>query len=335
LAVKTRVGIIGLGGIAQLVHLPILSKLENVELAGVAEINKNRLKFINEKFQLKNYFTDYKEMLAKCELDAVVIATPTNTHEAIALDCIKAKKHVLIEKPVARTFKEAKEIYSAAIKNKTIAMVGMNLRFRPDAMLMKSLVNSGELGDLFYVKCKWLRHKSSEQKWFLDKSQSGGGVLIDLGVIMLDLALWMFDNAGPVNVSVQKFSHNTKNVEDSAVGIIKFESDKVILFEVGWGMHSEDNSFNLTAYGTKGTAQLNPFRAYKKLASASIDYTPAKNSNTSNMFKKSYENELKHFIAAIRQDERTVISSVQEAMDRMKLLEAIYKSAETKKETKV
>jgi predicted dehydrogenase len=161
---KTRIGIIGLGGIAQLVHLPLLSKLPNVEVVGAAEINKNRLKIVGEKFQIKNCYTDYLEMINNCKMDAVVIATPTNTHTEIALECIDNKKHVLIEKPAARTLKETKEIYSAALKNEIMAMVGMNLRFRPDAMLMKSLVNSGELGELFYIKCGWLRKQSSETK---------------------------------------------------------------------------------------------------------------------------------------------------------------------------
>lgn len=332
---KTRIGIIGLGGIAQLVHLPLLSKLPNVEVVGAAEINKNRLKIVGEKFQIKNCYTDYHEMINNCKMDAVIIATPTNTHTEIALECIDNKKHVLIEKPAARTLKETKEIYSAALKNEIMAMVGMNLRFRPDAMLMKSLVNSGELGELFYIKCGWLRKQSSEQKWFINKSQSGGGVIIDLGILILDLAIWMFGDVKPKSVTVQKFKHNTKEVEDSAVGIIKFENEKVIMFEVSWGLHSEDDSFKLTAYGTKGTAKLNPLRAYRRLATTTIDYTPAKTTNTNNLFRKSYENELKHFIAAIRQDEHVVISSVKEAVDRMKLLEAIYKSADSQKEIKV
>lgn len=332
---KTRIGVIGLGGIAQLVHLPILSKLDNVEICGIAEINKNRLKFIGEKFSIPNQYTNYLEMLEVQNPDAVIIATPTNTHSAIALDCIKSKKHILIEKPVARNLKEAKEIYSTAKKNNTIAMVGMNLRFRPDAMLLKSLINSGELGDLFYVKCGWLRKQSSEQKWFMNKNQSGGGVTIDLGIVLLDLALWMLGDAKPLSVSVQKYNHQTKDVEDSAVGIVKLENDKIITFEVSWVLHSEDDSFNLTTYGTKGTAHLNPLRAYRRLETTIIDYTPAKTTNTTNLYKKSYENELKHFIGAIRQNEPKIVSSAEEMLDRMKLLEAVYKSAETKKEIKV
>ena len=82
-------------------------------------------------------------------------------------------------------------------------MIGMNLRFRPDAMLMKSLVSSGELGEIFYIRCGWLRKQSSEQKWFLNKNQSGGGVIIDLGILILDLAMWIMNDHQMKSVTVK------------------------------------------------------------------------------------------------------------------------------------
>lgn len=328
---KTKIAVIGLGGVAQLVHLPILSKLGNVEISAVAELNRNRLKTIGEKFGITKQYLDYKELLANEDIDAVIIATPTNTHSEIALECLKAKKHILIEKPIARSLNEAKEINAAAKKNKKNIMVGMNLRYRPDAMLMKSLVNSGELGDIFYIRCGWLRKQSSDQKWFMNKNQSGGGVIIDLGILVLDLALWIMNDTKMKSVSVQKFYHNTKDVEDSAVGLVRFYNDQVISFEVSWGLHSEADSFNLTAYGTEGTAHLNPLRAYRRLESSQIDYTLSNTASTTNLFKKSYENELKHFIGAVREN-NSFISSGDDAVSLMKLLEAMYKSAELKKE---
>ncbi len=329
----TNIGVIGLGGIAQLVHLPILSKIKDVNISAVSEVNKNRLNTISDKFNIQNRFGDYKEMLNQIDLDAVIVATPTDTHTEIALECINAKKHVLVEKPMVRTYEEAQLIHQAVMKNKVAIMVGMNLRYRPDAMLLKSLLNSGELGDLFYIKCSWLRKQSSEQTWFLNKNKSGGGVIIDLGVVLLDLAMWL-NNFNPVkSVSVQKFHHNTKDVEDSAVGFIRLENSSVISFEVSWTLHSEVDSFSLTAFGTKGTAQLNPFRAYRRVESAEIDYTPARISNSPNLFKKSYENELKHFIGAIKGN-NPVLSTVENALLRMKLLKLIYESAEQNQEIK-
>lgn len=329
--VKSKIAIVGLGSIAQLVHLPILSKMPNVEISGVAEINKSRLLSVSEKFDIKNRYTDYNELIADPEIEAVIIASPTNTHHQIAIDCIAAGKHLLIEKPVAVNLSEAKSISKAAKKADVKLMVGMNLRFRPDSMLVKSLSISGELGDIFYIRCGWLRQKSSQEKWFLNKNLSGGGVIIDLGILMLDLALWIYGYQQIKSVSVQKFSHNTKNVEDSAVGLIRMESGKVINFEVSWGLHSEADSFKMTVYGTKGTAHLNPLRAYRRLETGRVDYTLSTSANASNLFKKSYENELKHFVASIRGDS-PVISSIDESLKVMKLLEAVYKSAELRKE---
>lgn len=328
---KTKIGVVGLGGIAQLVHLPILAKLPNVEIVAVAEINKNRLNSVADKFDISSRYLDYKEMLSSEQLDAVIIATPTNTHLEIALDCLSAKKHLLIEKPVSVNHLEAAQIIKASKKVKKKVMVGMNLRFRPDSMLMKSLANSGELGNIFYVRCGWLRKQSSEEKWFLNKDKSGGGVISDLGILVLDLALWFYGHQKIKSISVQKFSHQTKNVEDSAVGLLRMETGEVINFEVSWGLHSEADTFKMTIYGTKGTAHLNPLRAYRRMDSGRIDYTLSGAANSVNLFKKSYENELKHFISAIREN-GPVISTIEESYAMMKLLASVYKSAELKKE---
>ena len=108
---KTKIGIIGLGGIAQLVHLPNLAKMNNVVVTSVAEINKNRLTTIADKFNIQERYKDYNELLEKSDVEAVIIATPTSTHSEVAIACLKAKKDVLVEKPLARTYAEAKPDY--------------------------------------------------------------------------------------------------------------------------------------------------------------------------------------------------------------------------------
>ena len=330
---KLKLGLIGLGGISQVVHLPILSKLKNVTINGVAEVNKSRLLAVGEKFNVENKFTDYKELLASSDIDAVIIATPTSTHHEIAIDSLNAGKHIFIEKPIARNYQEAKEINSLAEKQKLLAFVGMNLRFRPDSMLLKSLINSGELGSIFYIRCNWFRKQSSSQKWFMKKDQSGGGVLIDLGVALLDLSTWLLNFPELDSVSVNTYNHNTKGVEDSAVGFIKFKNSSAISFEVSWSLDSDEENLRLRAFGKNGTAHLNPIRVYKRMQGEIVDYSPSSNVNTKNMYKKSYENELKHFIGAIIGN-NPVLSSSKDALQRMKMLEAIYQSAEENREIK-
>ncbi len=331
---KTKIGIIGLGGIAQLVHLPNLAKMNNVVVTSVAEINKNRLTTIADKFNIQERYKDYNELLEKSDVEAVIIATPTSTHSEVAIACLKAKKDVLVEKPLARTYAEAKLIIDAAKKNKKKIMVGMNLRYRPDAMLLRSILSSGEIGDPFYIKCSWVRRQSSVQKWFTIKEESGGGVIIDLSISLLDLSLWLLDYPPVESVTAQSFYQNTKNVEDTALSFLRCKNSSVINIETSWSFQVEKDIFNMIVYGTKGTASLNPFRIYKKIDEEFIDLTPPQTETALTAFKKSYQNELKSFIGAVR-GLNPVFSSGDEALLRMKVVDAMYQSAKQKSEIKI
>ena len=218
---KIKVAVIGLGGIAQLVHLPNLIKTNNVSVTAVAEINKSRLNTIADKFNIAERYTNYEELLEKSDSDAVIVATPTATHKEITISVLQAKKDVLVEKPLARTYEEAKPIVEAAKKNKRKIMVGMNLRYRPDAMILRSLIKNNEIGTPLYVKCGWFRSQSSKGKCFNRKEESVGGVIIDLGILLLDLSLWLLNYPPVETVSTQRYFHNTKNVEDTSVSFIR------------------------------------------------------------------------------------------------------------------
>jgi predicted dehydrogenase len=331
---KSKIGVIGLGGVAQLVHLPNLSKLPNAELISVCEVNKSRLMTIAEKFSIKERYSNYNEMLEKSQMDAVIIATPTSTHADIAVDCLEAGKDILVEKPLARTYQEAKRIVDSAKKNKRKLMVGMNLRYRPDTMLLRSFINSNEIGDPFYVKCGWIRKQSSSEKWFTKKEESGGGVIIDLGIHLLDLALWLLQYPEIASVSTQNFHHYTKNVEDTSISCIKSKNSAVINLEVSWSLPVEKDHFFLDVYGTKGSFSSNPFRLYKKVQNDYINLTPTQVDNPTVLFKKSYLNELKSFVGAIK-GLNPVFSPGEEALQRMRIIEAMYESADKKHEIKL
>ncbi|MCA2004751.1 MAG: Gfo/Idh/MocA family oxidoreductase [Ignavibacterium sp.] len=331
---KIKIGVIGLGSIAQLVHLPNLNKLDNAEIVAVAEIKKNPLNTIADKFGINQRFSDYREMLTNTELDAVIIATPTNSHKDIAIDCLNADKDVLVEKPLARTFAEAKAVVDVARKNKRKLMVGMNLRYRPDTMLLRSIVSSGEIGEPFYAKCGWVRRQSSEEKWFTKKEEAGGGVIIDLGIHLLDLALWLMNYPEINSVSCKTFQHNTKNVEDTAISFIKFKNNSLINLEVSWSMPTDKDHFFLSVFGTKGSFTLSPLHVYKRINDEILDLTPAQVDNTTMLFKKSYINELKSFVGAVK-GLNPVLSSGDEALERMKIIEAMYLSAHKDQEVKL
>jgi len=326
-----NIGIIGLGSIAQLVHLPELKKLHNANVVAVSEINKNRLVTVGEKFGIKNLYTDYNEMLEKETLDAVIIATPTDMHLPIALACIQKKKHLLVEKPITRSMEETQQIIDAALTHQIKVMVGMNFRYRPDVMLLKSIINSGDLGDIFYLKCGWFRKQSSEGKWFTKKESAGGGVILDLGIVLLDLALWFMHFPEIASVATQNFFINTASVEDCSLSMIRCKPNALINLETSWSLSSEKDTFYLDIYGTQGNASLNPLRVFKKINDQQIDMTPSGSDNYLALFKKSYINELKHFLGAV-QGVNPLFSPADESLMRMKVIASMYQSANEKRE---
>lgn len=331
---KVKVAIIGLGGVAQLVHLPNLLKIKSVVIQSVAEIKTNRLNAIAEKFNIPERYKDYRELLAKSDVDAVIVATPTALHKEIAIDCLNAKKDLLVEKPIARTFKEATAIVKAAKKNNKKLMVGMNLRFRPDTLLLKSLIQSKEIGDPFYARAVWIRRQSSEEKWFMKREDAGGGVILDLGISLLDLSLWLMDYPNVKTVQTQNFYQSRKTLEDTSISFIRCDNSKLINIETSWALPVEKDLFQLTVYGSNGSVTSTPLHLYKKVENQIVDLKPTLSESPSHLFKKAYLNELKSFVGAVR-GLNPVFSSGEQAVERLRVIEAMYKSADSNQEVKI
>ena len=331
---QVRVAIIGLGGVAQIVHLPNLSKIKNAEIKSVAEINKSRLKAVAEKFNIKERYSDYHELLEKSDIDAVIVATPTSLHKDIVIDCLNAKKDVLVEKPIARTVAEADAMLEAAKKNKCKLMVGMNLRFRPDTMLLKTFINSGEIGDPFYARATWVRRRSSDEKWFMKKEEAGGGVIFDLGISLLDLTMWLMDYPAVKSLQTQTYCQNTKNLEDTAISYIRCNNSKLVNIETSWVLPVDQDLFRISVFGSKGSVTTSPLHIYKRVDNQFVDLKPNMNQNSSTLFQNSYRNELKSFIGAIK-GLNPLFSSGERAVERLKIIDAMYKSAKKNHEIKL
>ncbi len=323
---KVGVAVIGLGGVAQLVHLPNLTKISNAEARAVAEVNSSRLNAVADKFNITERYKDYRELLDNNNIDAVIVATPTSLHKEIAIDCLNAKKDVLVEKPIAPTYSDAAAILQAAKKNKRKLMVGMNLRFRPDSLLLKTLIQSGEIGDPYYVRAIWNRRKSSEEKWFDKREEAGGGVILDLGVSLLDVSLWLIGYPEVKSVQTQNYYQYNNNLEDTSISFIRCKDSKLINIETSWSLPAEQDTSQFAIFGTKGSITTLPLHLYKKIDNQVIDLKPNLSDSPTQLFKKSYLNELKSFIGAI-QGLNPLFSSGERAVERMKLIEAMYASA--------
>ena len=331
---KTRVAVIGLGSVAQLVHLPNLVKIKNAEITALAEVNKNRLNSVADKYEIIKRYSDYTQLLKNEGIDAVIIATPTHLHKQIAIDCLTAGKDVLVEKPLARNSTEGIEVIECAKKNKRKLMVGMNLRYRPDSMLIRSLIDAGEIGEPFYIKCGWIRKQSSSEKWFSKREEAGGGVILDLGVNLIDLALWLADYPKAISISTKNYYHNSKNLEDTSISLIRCENSVTINIEVSWNLAELKDTFYTNVYGVKGSIGANPFKLIKVLDDEQIDLGSTFVETPTEAFKKSYLNELKSFIGAIR-GLNPVFSSGEEALQLLKIAESMYLSAKKDQEIKI
>ncbi|MFI5136076.1 MAG: Gfo/Idh/MocA family protein [Chitinophagales bacterium] len=328
---KLRLGIVGLGWVSQVFHLPLLTKFEDAEVVAVCDRDKARSKMIAEKFGIARHYTDYQQMLATEDLAAVDVCTSTDAHLQVTLDALEAGKDVFVEKPIARHYSEAVQMAEAAKQHKRKLMVGMNNRFRPDTMILKSFVEKGELGKVFYAKTGWLKKLSNNNPWMTQKDKAGGGVFLDLGIVMLDLVLWMLGYPEVHRVSAKMYKHKTKSVEDSCIAFIEMKFGPSVILEVSWSFLSALDFLYCDFFGSEGSAMINPLRIHKQLHGSLVNVTPVKIESPQNLYKKSYENELKHFIGAAR-GLHDVISTGDEAVQRMRIAEAIYQSAEKGKE---
>jgi predicted dehydrogenase len=332
---KVKIGVVGLGTVGQTVHLPILAKIPEVEIVAVCDIESSKAEFVAKKYDIPRHYANLEEMLsAESDIEAIDICTSTFSHMATAIAALEAKKHVLVEKPLARTYEEAHKIVAAAKKNQRKLMVGMNNRFRPDAMILKSMIQGGELGKIFYAKAGWLRKLKSTNPWLTRKEKSGGGVVLDLGIVMFDLAFWLMGFPEAKEVLASNYSHNTKGVEDSAVVFIKMKNGSTLTIESSWSFETETDFFYCDCFGTDGGGSLNPFRILKRMHGNLVNVTPVSHETPQTLYWKSYDNELKHWIGALR-NLHPLLSTGEEALHRMRIVDAIYQSAKKGKSVNI
>ena len=203
-----KIGIIGCGGIARGAHAPYYKDEKRVEVVAVCDMLPGRVKkFRDETFPKADLYTDYQELLKRADIDAVDICTPNYLHSEIAIAAFAAGKHVFCEKPDAVSPKKAIAMKDASEKAGKLLMVMRNNRFSDQSQYAKKFIDAGKMGDIYAARCGWQRRRGIPGKggWFTTKAQSGGGPLIDLGVHMIDLTIWLMGNPRPVAVSGATF----------------------------------------------------------------------------------------------------------------------------------
>ena len=242
---KLRCGVVGLG-IGQN-HVHGYRSHPQAELVAIADIDPVRLKEIGDKLEVEKRYSSLTEMLKNEKLDIVSIATPNKFHAPLTIEALKAGCHVLCEKPMAMSVKEAEEMIRVAKSVGKRIMIDFSYRTSEQSVALKKAVESGILGEIYYARTQWLRRRGAPlgtKGWFRKMELAGGGPLLDLGVHRLDLALWLMDYPKPVWVMGSTYNHLAQqlqamdghqyDVEDLAVALVKFENGATLELEASW-----------------------------------------------------------------------------------------------------
>jgi predicted dehydrogenase len=324
-----RVGVVGAGAITQVAHLPVLRRLKGVQVAAICDADFSKARALADRFQVESAFDDTEELLANSQVDAVVICTPNHLHEGHALAALRAGVHVLVEKPLALNAASAQRVVRAAAKSDRVLMVGMNHRYRADVQIVRSFVQTGELGDIESVRGSWhvFRPSRSMLGWRLKRDLSGGGAMLDLGLSILDLGLWLIGNPKPVRVSATlDRAGREKATEYAGSAFVVCENGACVFVDVTWHHLGEGERFGVGLRGSKGTASISPLKVWKEMHGTPVDVAPTGSVSRENSFTASYRAEWAHFLAAIRGEAKA--PDLEEHVALHRVMDAIYKSAD-------
>lgn len=360
---KLHVGIVGCGGIMKWMHLLSYTHMDNVEVVALCDIVPGRAESMKEFAHTQynsncldnaNCYTNFDEFIKDPAIDTVDICTPNYLHSPFAVKALEAGKHVFCEKPDSVSVEDALKMKEASEKSGKVLMIMRNNRHTEAAKKLKKMVDRGEFGDLYCGRCGWIRRRGIPGKggWFTTKEQSGGGPLIDLGVHMIDLAMYLMGNPTPVAVSgsvYSKFADNdaeassehaafgetaqggTFDVEDLAMGFIKFDNGACLQIEFSWASNIEEYDCNFVELrGTKAGLKWRNSGNESKIFTESFGQLVDIDMKPQNQVI-GHEGNLRHFADVVLNGAKPDFVP-QQGVNMIKILEAIYKSAETGKE---
>lgn len=350
MADKLRCGVIGAGGIG-LDHLHSLVTCHRAAAVALAEKNPQRAREASARHNVPRSYADYRELLEQPDIDAVTIALPTHLHAPVALDALKARKHVLLEKPMAMNAKEAAKIVETAKAMKRTLMVAQNLRFQKHTQFARAVIERGDLGEVYHARGFWIRRAGIPRigSWFTQKQLSGGGAFADIGVHLLDACLHLlkeFDVAavscrtharfGPRGMGEMDWGKSDVDpkkpfdVEDYGVALLRLKSGKTVLLEIGWAcfQNNETREHGIDLLGTNAGLSLWPAKLYRNMLDGheTLAFHPGKVPYS--------EDRVHHFVACVLDSKKPLVPP-EESLKVQQALDAIYASAESGKEVRL
>ncbi len=329
-----RIGVIGTGAIAQVMHLPILSERDDVVVAWVADVDGPKAASVAERFDVDRVL-DPGEALENDDVDGLVIATPNHLHEPQAVAALEAGRHVLVERPMALTARGVERIIETASDAGKAVMISMGHRYRPDVSALSSFVASEELGRVFSVRSTSLNRRTPlGRAGWRHRKEAGGGALMDLGAPTLDLALWVvgFPEVERISAVLQR---TDGGVEDAATLHAVAAGGISVSVEVSWTYYAEADYQFTRVLGTEGTGSLPPLSIHRKLGGRPLEITPRqpRPRGGESLYINAYRREIDHFVRVLAAEAEAPLPKEQIALTRV--LEAAYRSAEEGREVEV
>lgn len=340
-----KIGIIGVGSISNL-HLQSYVANPRVELIGVHDLNLERAQEMATQYGAPRVYTTLAELLGDPEIDAVSVCTWNNSHAEVAIAALEAGKHVLVEKPLSKSVAEAEAIAEAVSRTGKHLQVGFVRRFSSNATVLKSFIDAGELGQIYYAKAININRIGNPGGWFADSAKSGGGPLIDIGIHVLDLCWYMMgcprattvsgttyerlgNRANVTSLSRYKaadYDPSASDVEDLAVAFIRFDNGASLTLEASYSLHASTNQLAISLYGDKGGADLEPeLRIVSERHDTLLNINPQVD-RLSFDFAEGFEKEINHFVLLCL-GEAEPIAPVEHGVEMMRILSAVYESA--------
>ena len=267
-----KVGVVGVGGIARR-HMPGWSASEHAEVIAGSDVVEPALKSWGSTHGIDRLYTKAKDLFADPDIDIVDVCTPNMYHKELTIAGLNAGKHVICEKPLAPTAEDILEMIEARDRSGKLLMTAQHFRFSGISKAMKKEIQTGSLGNVYHGRSWMLRRNAFiPSPSFVEKRHSGGGPSIDVGVHVLDLTLWLMGNPKPVAVSGvagAPLAHipgqfpawrpgqsmpKTWDVEDYAVGFVRFEHGGTLVLETSWLLHHdiEGEDMQIWLYGDQG-----------------------------------------------------------------------------------
>lgn len=315
------------------IHAKAAKVLPDVEMAAVIEKYPEKSEPFAKKFRIKNQYESVEQMLKTGKVDALVIGTPNFLHAPQAIAALKAGVHVMVEKPMAISLRDAEKMMEASAKSGAKLMVAHCWRFDEDVNWLKK--QTAQLGRIIRTKGYGVHTNWGPAGWFTQKALAGGGALADMGIHALDTARYLLGDPQPVSVYAKIGTHYKEfDVDDTGMLMVEWDNGAVTYIESGWWQpHSDGPEAATQLYGEKGFGQLFPtLLEMPNPSSQQVDVVKSglKFPRREQCPQSMYDKQMAYFIECIHEN-KTPVPGGLEGLVNIKVVEAAYQSSETGK----